>query len=157
MALIARHHRNLMPLVTEIVSIGEGICKLLHEKGGLILIRGPKLVAGARHATNPSHDPETLRSVNSGPDGHPGDVDAAHDLSELVGRYLAHYRILKDVTRRALEHYSKVGGASYNITYPNELDAALVRDIGEISAEMEGWRSEADAMWTSPTHAIAVT
>lgn len=94
---LATQHPETIPMVKEIVAIGEKMSTLIHDKGGLVLV----------------HEKE-------------GDYALSSDktLTGSLGQYLAHYSILREVVQKA-EEPAQLVGITYNALYPNQLYAQL--------------------------------
>ncbi|QBN85513.1 hypothetical protein EBA17_01095 [Xanthomonas oryzae pv. oryzae] len=106
---LAKQHPETLPMVNEIVSIGEQMSTLIHDKGGLVLSSNAALTAS-------------------------------------LGRYLAHFSILREVARKA-ENPSSLEGISYNILYPNELDGQLQSDIVFLQKSIGDWSVFSAELW----------
>lgn len=115
---LATDHRELMPLVREIVSIGVAMTTLIDAKGGLAL-----------------------------------DSDR---LTPLLGRYLAHLSILRDVADKAEKSPQLLAVLRYNVAYPIELDAALDDDMKSLTDAIDAWKALSREMWDEANqHAAA--
>lgn len=106
---LASQHRETLPMVDEIVAIGEQMSTLIHEKGGLVL---------SSNAT----------------------------LTDSLGRYLAHFSILREVARKA-ENPSSLEGITYNVLYPTELDGQLQSDIAFLQESIGAWSEFSANLW----------
>ena len=106
---LATQHPETLPMVNEIVAIGEKMSGLIHDKGGLALS---------------SHT----------------------QLTDLLGRYLAHFSILREVAAKAA-HPAQLQGITYNVLYPVELDAELNRDIVFLQRTIEEWSKFSARLW----------
>lgn len=106
---LAKQHPEALPMVNEIVAIGEQMSTLIHDKGGLVLSSNGALTAS-------------------------------------LGRYLAHFSILREVARKA-EDPSKLEGISYNVLYPNELDGQLQADILFLQSSIGAWSVFSAELW----------
>ncbi|UYC14043.1 hypothetical protein [Xanthomonas sp. CFBP 8445] len=106
---LATEHKETLPMVNEIVAIGEKMSALIHDKGGLVL---------AAHA----------------------------DLTDLLGRYLAHFSILREVAAKA-SNPEELQGITYNVLYPIELDAELNKGIAFLQENLERWSAFSIKLW----------
>jgi hypothetical protein len=106
---LAETHPETLPMVNEIVAIGEQMSALIHDKGGLVLSSNAALTAS-------------------------------------LGRYLAHFSILREVARKA-EDPSSLEGISYNVLYPNELDGQLESDILFLQSSIGAWSVFSAELW----------
>jgi hypothetical protein len=107
---LATQHTELLPLVQEIVNIGESMSELIHNKGGMAI-------------------------ANS---------DA---LTDLLGLYLAHFSILRDVSKKANETPEVLAQIKYNVAYPVELDLALDEDMEALMGKLDKWKALSSRMW----------
>jgi hypothetical protein len=76
-------------------------------------------------------------------------------LTTLLGTYLAHYSILRDVTDKANKDPMVLATVKYNVAYPNALDAALDSDMAALNTEVEEWRRLSQTMWRLAAPAVA--
>jgi len=106
---LATAHPETLPMVNEIVAIGEQMSALIHDKGGLTL------------------------SSNAA-------------LTTSLGRYLAHFSILREIARKA-GNPSSLEGMTYNVVYPNELDGQLKSDIGFLQSSIGAWSIFSAELW----------
>lgn len=106
---LAVGHPETLPMVNEIVAIGEQMSTLIHDKGGLVLSSNAALTAS-------------------------------------LGRYLAHYSILREVACRA-KNPSSLEGISYNVLYPNELGDQLQSDIAFLQKSIGAWSVFSAELW----------
>lgn len=106
---LATAHPETLPMVNEIVAIGEQMSALIHDKGGLTL------------------------SSNAA-------------LTTSLGRYLAHFSILREIARKA-ENPSSLEGMTYNVVYPNELDEQLKSDIAFLQGSIGAWSIFSAELW----------
>lgn len=111
---LATQHAELLPLVHEIVSIGESMSELIHSKGGM---------------------------TSAGSDA----------LTDLLGLYLAHFSILRDVAKKAKEAPHVLAQIRYNVAYPIELDPTLDADMKALAEELERWKTLSTQMWLELT------
>lgn len=68
-------------------------------------------------------------------------------LTTLLGRYLAHFSILRDVAEKADKNPNLLATLRYNVAYPVELDAALDEDMKAITDEIDAWKRLSRQMW----------
>lgn len=106
---LATQHREILPLVNEIVAIGEKMSTLIHDKGGLV-------------------------------------VSSHTDLADVLGRYLAHFSILREVAAKA-SNPSELQGITYNVLYPIEMDRELKRGITFLQDTLEKWSTFSANLW----------
>ncbi|WP_396614783.1 hypothetical protein ACHZ97_09700 [Lysobacter soli] len=106
---LATEHKETLPMVNEIVAIGETMSALIHEKGGLALA-----------------------------------ADA--NLTDLLGKYLAHFSILREVAAKAAKP-EELQGITYNVLYPIELDAELKKGIAYLQDNLERWSEFSAKLW----------
>lgn len=106
---LTTEHKETLPMVNEIVAIGEKMSALIHDKGGLVLA-----------------------------------ADA--DLTDLLGRYLAHFSILREVAAKA-SNPEELQGITYNVLYPIELDAELNKGITFLQDNLERWSEFSTKLW----------
>lgn len=67
-------------------------------------------------------------------------------LTASLGRYLAHFSILREVVCKA-EDPSSLEGISYNVLYPNELDGQLQSDIVFLQKSIGAWSVFSAELW----------
>ncbi len=77
-----------------------------------------------------------------------GLVLAAHaDLTDLLGKYLAHFSILREVAAKA-SNPTELQGITYNVLYPVELDAELNNGIAFLQENLlERWSEFSIRLW----------
>lgn len=114
---LATKHVELMPLVREIVNIGESMTQLIDSKGGLALNESDR-------------------------------------LNSLLGRYLAHFSILRDVTDKAEKSPALLEALQYNVAYPVELDGVLDADAKQLTDEIDEWKASSQKMWAEASNAL---
>lgn len=68
-------------------------------------------------------------------------------LTALLGRYLAHFSILRDVAKKAVAQPDFLPRLRYNVAYPVELDAALGEDMAKLIDQIEAWKQLSQRMW----------
>jgi len=68
-------------------------------------------------------------------------------LTTLLGRYLAHFSILRDVAEKADKNLNVLATLRYNVAYPVELDSALAEDMKTITDEIDAWKRLSRQMW----------
>lgn len=107
---LATQHAELLPLVQEIVTIGEAMTNLIRDKGGMA-------------------------------------ITGSGFVNDLLGRYSAHFSILRDVAAKAKDEPDLLSALEYNVAYPRELDGALDADIAVLTGEIESWRTLSRRMW----------
>ena len=107
---LATKHAELLPLVKEIVSIGESMSKLIHDKGGLAVVE-------------------------------------SDELAELLGRYLAHFSILRDVHHKAEKSPEILAEIKYNVAYPIKFDECLDADLRKLNDEIDQWTLLSKQLW----------
>lgn len=117
---IAGSHAQLLPLVEEIVGIGEQMVELIRTKGGLSM-------AGNE------------------------------ELSRLLGRYLAHFSILRDVAKKAKEQPQLLTSLTYNVSYPVELDEALKKDLRMLVERTTRWTELTESIWNEANKQVEKT
>lgn len=106
---LATQHVETLPMVNEIVAIGEKMSALIHDKGGLA-------------------------------------VSSSADLTVLLGKYLAHYSILREVATKAIQP-DQLQGIEYNVLYPNELDDELKNGISYLQDVLKAWSTFLAKLW----------
>jgi hypothetical protein len=74
-------------------------------------------------------------------------IAGSESLTVLLGIYLAHFSILRDVANKAEKSPAVLATLKYNVAYPVELDAVLDVDIALLTAEIEKWKTLSQAMW----------
>jgi hypothetical protein len=74
-------------------------------------------------------------------------IAGSDKLTDLLGHYLAHFSILRDVAKKATTNPETLVSLEYNVTYPVDLDAALTGDIQSLNGEIEDWKTLARQMW----------
>ncbi|RBH30004.1 hypothetical protein BRN36_00885 [Xanthomonas oryzae pv. oryzae] len=67
-------------------------------------------------------------------------------LTASLGRYLAHFSILREVAGKAQDP-SSLEGISYNVLYPNELDGQLQSDIVFLQKSIGAWSVLSAELW----------
>lgn len=77
-----------------------------------------------------------------------------------LGRYLAHFSILRDVASKAKTAPALLLKIQYNVAYPRELDGALGADMATLAKQIEEWKALSRQMWEqasqgAPTPATA--
>ncbi|MCC4590267.1 hypothetical protein LL974_03850 [Xanthomonas campestris pv. cannae] len=106
---LATQHSEILPLVDEIVAIGEKMSALIHDRGGLV-------------------------------------VSSQTVLADLLGRYLAHFSILREVAAKASDP-SKLQGITYNVLYPVEMNRELKNGIAFLQDTLEKWSTFSANLW----------
>ncbi|WP_162250453.1 hypothetical protein [Lysobacter sp. Root559] len=106
---LATQHSEILPLVNEIVAIGEKMSALIHDKGGLV-------------------------------------VSSHTALADVLGRYLAHFSILREVAAKASDP-SKLQGITYNVLYPVGMDRELRNGITFLQDTLEKWSAFSTELW----------
>lgn len=81
-------------------------------------------------------------------------IDDNDRLTMLLGGYLAHYSILRDVAKKAEQSPAVLASVKYNVSYPNELDDALKNDMATLTAKIEEWKRLSETMWQGRIHTI---
>ncbi|MDY1032457.1 hypothetical protein [Stenotrophomonas sp. CFBP8980] len=106
---LATQHPETLPMVNDIVDIGEQMSTLIHEKGGLVLA-------------------------------------TSETLTQVLGRYLAHFSILREVSQKAKVPHTLVG-IRYNVLYPNNLEELLQTDIAFLQMSIARWSEFSAELW----------
>ena len=106
---LATEHAEILPMVNEIVAIGEKMSALIHDKGGLV-------------------------------------VSSHTALADILGRYLAHFSILREVAAKANEP-DKLQGITYNVLYPIEMDHELKNGITFLQETLKKWSTFSADLW----------
>lgn len=106
---LSSQHPETLPMVDEIVEIGEQMATLIHDKGGLALA-------------------------------------SSQQLTHVLGSYLAHFSILREVARKTKEPQS-LAGIKYNVLYPSELERLLQEDISFLQASIAKWSVFSSELW----------
>jgi hypothetical protein len=68
-------------------------------------------------------------------------------LDTLLGRYLAHFSILRDVAEKADKNPALLAALRYNVAYPVELDEALDDDMKVLTDQITDWKELSRQMW----------
>lgn len=76
-------------------------------------------------------------------------------LTALLGTYLAHYSILRDVAEKARKTPAVLATVNYDLAYPNALDATLDTDMAALTAKVEEWKQLSQTMWQLASPAVA--
>ena len=76
-------------------------------------------------------------------------------LTVLLGRYLAHLSILRDVATKAVDAPELLDKLRYNLAYPVELDGALDEDMATLTSQIEAWKELSQQMWHEATNMTA--
>lgn len=74
-------------------------------------------------------------------------ISGSEQVNAGLGRYLAHFSILRDVARKAKASPALLASLQYNVSYPRELDAALDADIAVLAKEIDAWKALSRTMW----------
>lgn len=81
-------------------------------------------------------------------------VNDNDSLTALLGTYLAHYSILRDVAEKARRNPAMLATVQYNVAYPNALDATLDTDMAALTAKVEEWKQLSQTMWQLASPAV---
>jgi len=106
---LATQHPETLPMVNDIVEIGEQMSTLIHEKGGLVLA-------------------------------------TSETLTQVLGRYLAHFSILREVSKKA-KNPQTLAGIRDNVLYPNDLEELLQKDIAFLQTSIAKWSEFSAELW----------
>jgi hypothetical protein len=78
-------------------------------------------------------------------------ITTSDRLTVLLGRYLAHLSILRDVATKAVDAPGLLDKLRYNLAYPVELDGALDEDMATLTSQIEAWKELSQQMWREAT------
>lgn len=82
-------------------------------------------------------------------------INESDRLNTLLGRYLAHFSILRDVTEKADKNPALLAALRYSVAYPNELDSALEEDMTSLTNQIEAWKRLSRQMWDEASNPSA--
>lgn len=74
-------------------------------------------------------------------------ITGSDAVNTALGRYLAHFSILQDMTAKAEASPDLLEKLQYNVAYPRDLDAALDADIAVLTGDIEIWQALSREMW----------
>ena len=84
-------------------------------------------------------------------------ITGSEAVNTGLGRYLAHFSILRDVAVKAKANPALLERLEYNVAYPRELDGALDADMAALAQQIDDWKALSRRMWAEASQAAPAT